>query len=107
MSRDLDAKIAQEIMGVVPELDDGVIYYEGHCDPKPYSKDIKLAFNVVDKMTRKNGEIIGQFQLTRFSLYTAYFSYEKPDGGQFDFEASAPTPEEAICLAALIVMWKD
>lgn len=90
--REIDVLIAEEIMNVEIEDVDGVRYYEGFCDPKQYSKDIKLAWEVIEQLS-KQGVYIRISNVTGRGKYRA-----ATEGGITDFCETAPV---AICLAAL------
>lgn len=100
--RELDALVAEKVMGFRVDqykyvVDTGKITTTLPC----YSENISAAWEVVEKITYPDGRLTAAFQLSRWSLYTAIFCFEKTGGGQFNFEGVAPTAPRAICLAAL------
>jgi len=72
-----------------------------HFSCPDYCNSWEAMGEVIEKMTKKDHEIIGAFKLEHFSLWTAHFSYEKTGGGQFDFTSSHPLAPKAVALAAL------
>lgn len=103
--RELDALIAEKVMGLTVEWWNGEVYSitveEGHerssSHVLPYSDNIAAAWEVVEKLDNRN-VVAKEMGVLRFTInryddgYTARF---------FSVGATADTAPLAICLAAL------
>jgi hypothetical protein len=89
--RELDVLVAKQVMGIDPDYDEGIYYFEGYADPKPYSTDITAAWEVVEKFNRRYLELIkdGRYKCCLDSRNLESLC------------AFADTAPHAICLAAL------
>lgn len=99
-NREVDILIATHVMGITPDRDDGVDYYEGHCDPKQYSTDLVAAWTVIDKLrnTDKRAFALVTFNDRGTLKWLAKWELWGTDGVEFAAHESAPM---AICLSVL------
>jgi hypothetical protein len=115
--RELDALVAEKVMGINPLLFGSLVDYKmpnGSIvtlpyECKSYSTDIAAAWEVVEKLTQF------KFKLDQdgFSSWNAFFleEQEQDDGPAWhediEYEGNADTAPHAICLAALKAVGVD
>lgn len=114
--RELDALIAEKIMGLYrePSSKYGSPQMYSNRDPKTglctilgslehYSTDIASAWKVLEKITTAYGEIwIGRSETETTSHYECYIHFQ-----ECTFKAQAETAPHAICLAAIKLIEND
>ncbi len=104
MTREIDVRVAREVMGFVDHDNDGAFPTMKTPDnkivvPPSYSTDMNAAMEVVEKMREDGWCWFKVFAMPK-AVWTASFS-RSHDG---KITANAATPAIAICLAALETM---
>ena len=106
MSRELDARVAEKVMGLYPVRHCGKLYEFARKDPNAplnivrlshYSTDIRAAFEVVEKLG-EDGWIVTLHRDLKWFCDLVWFT---ADDTTWLPTTEADTLPEAICLAAL------